>query len=223
MDLTVLFQLSYGVYAVSAWDTDQARPSGCIVNSIMQVTAEPPTVALSVHHDNYTNQLIRKAGRCAVTILRESEDPAVIGRLGFQSGRDIAKFEGLDWQEENGLPVLSSGSGCITGTVIDQMETPTHTVFLISVESTRKLQDGVPMTYDYYHRVVKGKAPKNAPTYQASEPEQEQITEQAAAPAVWVCSICGYVYDEETPFEQLPEDWVCPLCRQPKSVFRKQG
>ena len=70
------------------------------------------------------------------------------------------------------------------------------------------------MTYAYYHKVIRGKSPKNAPTYL---PEDEKAQE-----ARWVCSVCGYVYDGETPFEQLPDSFVCPVCRQPKSAFVKK-
>ena len=49
--------------------------------------------------------------------------------------------------------------------IIDTMETSTHTVFLGKVVEAEEMLDETPMTYDYYHRVVRGKSPKNAPTY----------------------------------------------------------
>jgi rubredoxin len=89
------------------------------------------------------------------------------------------------------------------------METSTHTVFLGKVIDADVLKQEDAMTYAYYHKVVKGKSPKNAPTY----------IEETKAEGKWVCSICGYEYNGEVPFEELPEDFVCPLCKQPKSRF----
>ena len=96
------------------------------------------------------------------------------------------------------------------------METSTHTVFLGEVVEGDILKNEPAMTYAYYHKVVKGKSPKNAPTYIA---EEETKTESAAK---WVCGICGYVYDGDTPFEELPDTYTCPICKQPKSVFKQQ-
>ncbi len=90
-------------------------------------------------------------------------------------------------------------------------EDTTHTIFLGKVLDADQLSGQEPMTYAYYHKVVKGKSPKNAPTYL---PEED-----TSAKSAWVCSVCGYIYDGETPFEELPEDYTCPICRQPKSVF----
>ncbi len=91
------------------------------------------------------------------------------------------------------------------------METPTHTVFLGEVIDGDVLNQGTPMTYKYYHEVIKGKSPKNAPTHIVDE----NISESKK----WVCSICGYVYDGETPFEELPDSYVCPICGVPKNMF----
>ena len=93
------------------------------------------------------------------------------------------------------------------------METATHTVFLGEVLDADVLKNEEPMTYTYYHKVVKGKSPKNAPTYIPEEVEEK------VEDAKWVCGICGYVYEGETPFEELPEDFKCPICKQPKNVF----
>ena len=98
--------------------------------------------------------------------------------------------------------------------VIDKMETSTHTVFLGEVIAADVLKEEDAMTYAYYHKVVKGKSPKNAPTYIAEEVEEVKD-------AKWVCGICGYEYTGAVPFEELPDDFVCPLCKQPKTVFKK--
>lgn len=214
MDNTALFDLSYGVYLVSAMDGD--RPTGCIANSVMQITSDPVTVALSIHHDNYTNGCIARTGRFAVSILAQDAAPSLIGRFGYRSGKDFDKFEGIRFRMDGGAPVPEIGAcGFLVCEVADRMETPTHTVFLARVTDAERTPGKTPMTYAYYHSVVKGKSPKNAPTYQAPE-------EKKAAPrTVWKCRLCGYVYDGAVPFEELPEDYRCPVCGAPKSSFDK--
>ena len=203
----VFRNLSYGVYVVST--LDGTRPTGCVANSIMQITSSPATFAVSMNHDNYTNACIKKIGKFAISILSEQSNSDLIGIFGFQSGKDVNKFEGVDAFEKEGLSIVSDSCGYIVCKVIDQMETSTHTVFLGEAVAADTLKKEDPMTYAYYHKVVKGKSPKNAPTY----------IEETKAEGKWVCSICGYEYNGEVPFEELPEDFVCPLCKQPKSRF----
>lgn len=214
MNKNVFRNFSYGVYVVSTLDSN--RPTGCIANSIMQITSSPATVAVSMNHDNYTNSCIEASGKFAISILSEDSDPELIGNFGFQSGKDINKFDTVSYETIGDLPVITDACGYITCKVIDKMETSTHTVFLGEVVEGDILKNEPAMTYAYYHKVVKGKSPKNAPTYIA---EEETKTESAAK---WVCGICGYVYDGDTPFEELPDTYTCPICKQPKSVFKQQ-
>lgn len=205
-------KLSYGVYVISSWD--EGRPTGCTVNSVMQITSEPATVAVSINHDNYTNGCISRSGRFAVSVLSETSDPSIIGTFGFQSGKTVNKFDSVEYEQKANLPVVKDSCAWIVCEVIDRMETATHTVFLGKVVDADEQGAGEPMTYAYYHKVIRGKSPKNAPTYL---PEEEKAQE-----ARWICSVCGYVYDGETPFEQLSDSFVCPVCRQPKSAFVKK-
>lgn len=214
MNKNVFRNFSYGVYVVSTLDNN--RPTGCIANSIMQITSSPATVAVSMNHDNYTNSCIEASGKFAISILSEDSDPGLIGNFGFQSGKDINKFDTVSYETIGDLPVITDACGYITCKVIDKMKTSTHTVFLGEVVEGDILKNEPAMTYAYYHKVVKGKSPKNAPTYIA---EEETKTESAAK---WVCGICGYVYDGDTPFEELPDTYTCPICKQPKSVFKQQ-
>jgi len=212
MDPKALFQLSYGVYGITCWDL--GRPTGCIANSVMQVTSSPATIAVSINQANYTNTVLKDIGRFAVSIFSEDTDPSLIGRFGFQSGSDVNKFEGIEEKSIAYQPVLPGCGAYLVCEIIDRMETDTHTVFLAKVvDAVVENPNAVPMTYAYYHKVIKGKSPKLAPTYQ---PEEEPAKE---TPKNWVCSICGYIYTGDTPFEELPDDFACPLCGQPKSVF----
>lgn len=213
MNKNTFRNLSYGVYIISTLDGE--RPTGCVANSTMQITSSPASIAVSINHDNYTNGCIEKTGKFAISILSEQSAPELIGRFGFQSGKDVDKFDGVDAIQKEGLSIVADACGYIVCNVINKMETATHTVFLGEVVDADLLKKEEPMTYAYYHKVVKGKSPKNAPTYIPEEKEEK--VEQSK----WVCGICGYVYDGEVPFEELSEDYKCPICKQPKSVFKK--
>lgn len=199
--------LSYGVYVISTLDGQ--KPTGCIANSVMQITSNPATFAVSMNHDNYTNLCIEKSGKFAISILTEQSSSDIIGTFGFQSGRDADKFKDVDAMLAEGLSVVTDACGYIVCNVINKMETSTHTVFLGEAIAADELKKESPMTYAYYHQVVKGKSPKNAPTYVEEEKKEGK----------WICSVCGYEYKGEIPFEEVPEEFVCPLCKQPKSKF----
>ena len=202
--------LSYGVYILSTWDN--GRPTGCTVNSVMQITSSPATVAVSVNKNNYTHDCISQSGMFAVSVLHEQSDPSIIGTFGFSSGRDTDKFDKVKYSVKGMMPIVDNAAAYIVCSVEKTLETDTHTVFLGKVTDADVLENKPPMTYAYYHNVVKGKTAKNAPTY----------IEEKTETGKWVCSVCGYVYDGETPFEQLPDDFRCPVCKQPKSAFVKK-
>ena len=213
MDFKILYDLSYGVYVVGAMDGK--RPVGCIANSVMQITSSPAVVAVSLNRDNFTNVCVQRTGLLSVSVLGQDCDPSVIGTFGFQSSRTADKFPTVEFSLKGGVPVLEESVGYLVLRVIGSYETNTHTVFFAEMTDGARY-GGTPMTYAYYHAVIKGKSPKNAPTYQeaASEPKAES--------ARYVCSVCGYEYDGAVPFEELPDDYVCPICGQPKSVFVRQ-
>jgi flavin reductase (DIM6/NTAB) family NADH-FMN oxidoreductase RutF/rubredoxin len=207
---------------------DKDRPTGCVANSIMQVTSQPATVAASINHYNYTNKSVKESGKFSVSILSEKNDQGLIGTFGFQSGRENDKYEDVASEMKDGVPIVTKACGWFTCKVIEMFETSTHTIFLGEVTDGDVLNDETPMTYAYYHNVIKGKSPKNAPTYlpdeqdgssEGDEPEDDRKDDQAK----WVCSVCGYVYDGDVPFEELPDDWKCPICKQPKDVFEKRS
>ncbi|HHW00086.1 MAG TPA: flavin reductase [Clostridiaceae bacterium] len=214
MNMNVLWNISYGVYVISSMDGD--RPTGCIANSVMQVTAEPATIAISISHDNFTNECIKKENKFAISILLETTDPSVIGTFGFKSGRDTNKFDGVAYEMKENLPVLKDSRGYIICKVIDKMETETHTVFLGEViDGDVFNESGQVMTYAYYHKVIKGKSPKNAPTYMPDRNDEDK--KQVAEKSKYVCQICGYIYEGET----LPPDFKCPICGQGVEKFVK--
>jgi flavin reductase (DIM6/NTAB) family NADH-FMN oxidoreductase RutF/rubredoxin len=220
MNTLALQDLSYGMYVIGT--KDDARLGGCVVNTVTQVSATPALVTVSVNHQNLTNQCLKQQNVFAVSILAETVDAGIIGKFGFQSGRDADKFAGVPHTlTPAGCPVLTQGvCGWLECKVIDRVDLATHTLFIAEVTDAARFS-GVPMTYSYYHRVIKGKSPANAPTYVAESPP---VAATAAAPdALWVCDICGYEYDgADGPFESLPEDWFCPLCGMPKAKFSRK-
>ena len=224
MNKKVLRSLSDGVYIVST--LDGTRNTGCVANSVMQVTSSPATIAVSINHDNYTNSCIEASGKFAVSILSETSPASLIGQFGFQSGKDTDKFDGVDFSIQEGLPVLNDCCGYIVCKVVDKLETSSHTVFLGEVIDGGTIGSAPAMTYAYYHNVVKGKSPKNAPTYIADEndsPENASAgrtdSPEGSASLRWTCGICGYVYEGSVPFEELSDNYVCPICRQSKDKF----
>lgn len=162
MNKKVFRNLSYGVYVISTWD--DGRPTGCTANSVMQITSDPAVVAVSINHDNYTNECIKKLGKFAVSIISETSDPLIIGRFGFFSGKDTDKFEGIAHSVKGYMPVIDDSCGYFVCEVENTVETSTHTVFFAKV-TDGDISDGTPMTYSYYHNVIKGKSPEKAPTY----------------------------------------------------------
>jgi len=144
MNKNAFRSLSYGVYIISTLDGE--RPTGCVANSVMQITSSPATIAVSMNHDNYTNSCIKESGKFAISILTEQSNPELIGRFGFQSGIDTDKFDGIEALKREEISVIADACGYIVCKVIDKMETSTHTVFLGEVIDADVLKEEEPMT-----------------------------------------------------------------------------
>lgn len=215
MDPAVFRKLTYGMYAVGT--LDGTRPTGCIVNTVEQVTSKNPVIVLSMNKNNFTYEAMIKTGRFSVSILSENVPQPVISVLGFRSGRTEDKFDGKEvpFQIVDGLPVITSGiCGWMTAEIIAEKNCGTHSVILARVTDAKAVSDEPPMTYAFYHSERKGTAPKNAPTWQPlpDGPQSEEI---------WVCPVCGYTYRGDLTKE--PDSWTCPICGVPKSRFTKQN
>ena len=207
MDLQALNNLSYGMYIVTT--RKESKNVGCLINSAMQITSKNPIIAISLNKENYTNEVLKETRECALSILSEKTNPEVISKFGFLSSSETNKFENRNYKDIDNLPViLEDICAYIIGEVIRVIDAETHDIFLIRVKQTEKVSEESPMTYKYYRERLKGNSPKKAPTYQ-----EEKVENQAANR--YQCSVCGYIYDdskEEVKFEDLPEDWTCPLC-----------
>ena len=235
MDLKALNLCSYGLYILSSKKED--RYNGQIVNTVFQVTAEPPTVAVSVNKENLTHQFISESKVFTASVLSTDTPMTFIGKWGFKSGRDIDKFEDTNYRiGTSGAPiVLDYALAYIEAQVEKSMDVGTHTIFVGRVLDCAVVADGEPMTYAFYHQVKKGRTPKRAATYQAQQGVDDMPVEGTATMDKKIqkyrCSVCGYVYDPQkgdsdsgiepgTPFEHLPDDWVCPVCGVGKDRFK---
>jgi rubredoxin/flavin reductase (DIM6/NTAB) family NADH-FMN oxidoreductase RutF len=199
------------------------------------VTSDPPTLAVSINKKNYTFECINSCRQFVVSILAETAPMTMIGRFGFKCGREFKKLDGIATRTGvTGVPIVTENCvAFIEAEVINEMDCGTHTLFLGRVLECDVLDAAaVPMTYAYYHQVKGGKAPKTAPTYQEEAPPKSPVAPATKA-ARHTCTICGYVYDPETgdpdgkirpgtPFEELPAQWVCPVCGAGKDKFEKE-
>ncbi|MDD3838993.1 MAG: flavin reductase family protein [Clostridia bacterium] len=165
MQINALTKLNYGVYIVSSAKEDKLN--GQIANCVFQVTAEPAVVAVSINKDNLTHEYIHESGCFSLSVLNTEADFKFIGKFGFRSGRDIDKFEDTEFKEGvTGCPIVTERcSAWLEFKVVDTMDVGTHTLFLGELVDAEILKDVQPMTYQYYHEVIKGKSPKSAPTY----------------------------------------------------------
>lgn len=133
--------------------------------------------------------------------------------LGYQSGKNTNKFEKVAYRLEQGLPILEEAiCGWLICDVLSIVDCETHGIVLARVSAAENGTAGQPMTYKYFHEVIKGKAPKNAPTYREEKP--------AAETPKYVCSVCGYIYEGDIARE--PDTYVCPICNAPKSAFARK-
>ncbi len=195
-DLTALFNIGYGLYVVTS--NDGKKDNGLIVNTVTQVTNSPNRVAVCINKQNYSHHTIKQTGVMNVNCLSVDAPFSVFQNFGFQSGKNVDKF--ADWtplRSDNGLVFLPKYiNSFMSLKVEDYIDLDTHGMFICSVTEARVLSDKETMTYTYYQNNVKPK------------PETE-------GKKGWVCKICGYVYEGE----ELPEDFICPLCKHGVADF----
>lgn len=212
MDITVLFKLSYGLYVVGCMDGE--RPVGCTINTCFQVTSENPIFAISLNKNNYTLEAIKRNPRFSLSILAEDSEPGVIGQFGFCSSRNVDKYADYGYDVVDGTPIVKGRfAGRLILDALNFVDGETHMVVLARLVETVK-GEGTPMTYDYYHRVVKGKAPKTAPTFVAERDEAKE--EPKCAKRRYRCNLCGYVAELDG---EMPADYHCPICKVDSTQF----
>ncbi len=229
MNKKAFYKLSYGVYIVGSKMGEKLNAQ--IANTVFQITSEPPTIAVSINKQNLTHKFIEKSKVFCVSVLSVDADMKFIGHFGFKSGRDFDKFAEMKFKRgTTGAPiVLGNTVGYLEAEVIHWLDVGTHTVFIGKIVDADILSDAEPMTYAYYHKIKGGKSPKTAPTYIAEEPKNADKEDKMKK---YRCVVCGYIYNPEkgdpdggiapgTPFEEIPDDWVCPVCGASKANFEE--
>ena len=194
-DLSALFNIGYGLYVITC--NDGKKDNGLIVNTVTQVTNTPNRLAVTINKENYSHHVIKQTGKMNINCLSVDAPFAVFEKFGFQSGRNVDKFaDCTPLRSDNGLVFLPRHINSFMSLVVEQyVDLGTHGMFICSITEARVLSDRETMTYTYYHQHVKPK------------PQTEGVKG-------YVCTICGYVHEGE-----LPEDFVCPLCKHGASDF----
>ena len=203
MDKKTMYNLTYGLFVLTA--CENGKDNGCIINTAGQVTSEPNRISIAVNKTNLTHDMIRDTGKFTVSILSEEAEFSLFERFGFQSGRNADKFAGFaDWKRGyNGVPYITAGTnGFISAWVEQAIDLGSHTLFIAAVTDMEVLSKAPSVTYGYYQNNIK--------------PRPQQKVENAGK-TVWRCRICGYEYVGE----ELPADYICPLCKHPASDFEK--
>jgi len=230
VDLESLFKLSYGMCILSSKKND--RFNGCIVNTVFQLTPEPPMVAVSLNRQCLTHEYITESKVFSVSILSQETPISFVGSFGFRSGRDINKFEQVKYKiGQTAVPVILDNTiAFLEAEVTESINVITHTLFIAKIVACETLdEDAEPMTYAYYRDIKHGRTPKTAATYIKIEPKAK-VKKRVKNMKKYKCLMCGYIYDPVagdpdngvqagTAFEDLPDEWVCPECGAAKDEF----
>ena len=198
-DLTALFKIGYGLYVITS--NDSKKDNGFICNAVTQVTSQPNRISVTINKDNYSHHIIKQTGIMNVNVLSVDAPFSIFEKFGFVSGRTKDKFEGeVLPKSDNGLVYLDKYINSFMSLKVEQyLDLGTHGMFICSLTESRVITDKETMTYSYYQDKVKPK------------PETE-------GRKGYVCTVCGFIYDET---DELPQDYICPLCKHPASDFEK--
>ena len=119
MNQSAMHKLSYGLFVLTA--NQDGKDNGCIINTAIQVASTPNTLSISVNKGNFTHDMIMTTGKFTVSILDTSAPFSLYQRFGFQSGRDVEKFDGFaDTKRlDNGTLAITAGTNAyISGSVV---------------------------------------------------------------------------------------------------------
>ncbi len=213
MNTKAMFKLSYGLYVCTAKKGDKLN--GCIINTAIQVASEPNRISIAVNKANYTHDMIKETGECNISVISNDATFDLFKHFGFQSGRDVNKFEETGSGKiaedkisyklaENGIPYVETGINAYFSLKVEQtVDLGSHTLFICEPVMMEVLSDTSSCTYEYYQNNIK--------------PKPQAVGTTPKGETVWRCLICGY----EWVGEELPDDFICPICKHPKADFEK--
>ena len=204
MDNKAMYKLSYGLFVLTA--KDEVKANGCITNTAIQVASDPNTISFAVNKANYTHDMVMKTKVCNISVISEKADFELFKHFGFQSGRDVDKF--ADYNDckmaDNGIPYITAGTNAYFSIeVTSTVDLGSHTLFIGKPTEMVVLDGAESATYAYYQSNIK--------------PKPEKVGTTKSGETVWRCKICGYEYVGE----ELPDDFICPICKHPASDFEK--
>lgn len=202
MNKKAMYNLTYGLFILTS--SFEGKDNGCVINTAGQVTSEPNRISIAVNKSNYTHEMILKSGKFNISILSEDAKFDLFKHFGFGSGRDSDKFENFEncKRSSNGIFYITDGTNAyISATVEQAVDLGSHTLFIARVEDMEVLSNTPSATYSFYQSNIKPK----------------QNTGTSTGKTVWKCTVCGYIYEGE----ELPSDFICPLCKHPASDFEK--
>lgn len=206
MNNKAIYKLTYGLFVLSAFS--KGKHNGCIINTAAQVTSSPNRISIAVNKANLTHDIILETGLFNISVISEDATFKLFERFGFQSGRDVEKFEGMAGfkKADNGINYVTKGTNAyISAKVETTVDLGTHTMFIAEVTDMEVLSEVPSVTYSYYQEHIKPK------------PQPKPATAEVSGKTVWRCTVCGYEYEGE----ELPEDFICPWCKHPASDFEK--
>lgn len=208
MDKTALFKITYGLY-LAAVEYEGER-CGCIINTASQATDTPCRILVTMQKRNHTTELVMRKKSMTVSALAISCPTEVIRHFGFQSGRDTDKFADTAYRTDGeGNPYIAEHvTAYYSCRVMQSIDLDTHMLFICDVEEAENLSAEAALTYGDYRAAKNGKVSE-----MPVESEKKTVKK-------YVCPICHYVYDGDIPFGDLPDSYVCPICKQPKSIFQ---
>ena len=194
--MKALYNISYGLYVITS--NDGKKDNGMIGNTVFQITNSPAKVVVGINKANYSHDVIKETGIMNVNCLSVDAPFSVFERFGFQSGRDVDKFESeAPGRTENGLALLTQYANAVLSLKVESyIDMGSHGMFICTVTEEKVMSDKETMTYTYYQNNVK--------------PKRKEEKKKG-----FVCKVCGYVYEGET----LPPDFVCPICKHGAEDF----
>ena len=176
---------------------------GCVVDAVSQISSSNnPLITVSVMKSNYTNELLKNNNKFALSVLGKNVNPEIITTFGYNSMRDINKFEKIETTEIEGIKIINDSLGYMICEIVDSIDNDTHTLFIGKLIEADVYKDEEAMSYQYF---------------QEHKDDLIKVTTEKGKTA-WVCTICGYVCYEE----ELPEDFKCPICGVGKELFIKK-
>lgn len=204
MDKEAMYKLSYGLFVLTT--KDESRDNGCIINTAFQVTSTPNQISICLNKANYTHGMLLKAGEFNISVISQDVGFDLFKRFGFQSGKDVDKFAAFPdvKRGNNGIYYITRGTNAFISVKVNKTEDlGSHTMFIGEITDMEVLSESPSATYEYYMSTIK--------------PKPEQVGKTEEGKTIWRCTICGYEYVGE----DLPEDFICPVCKHPAADFEK--